>query len=201
MRGDDVSSGCILPLAQSLITGVIVGFLAYSAGLWAGWLNTQYMALTAGIAGAATIWLTSLRRWQRAAFPELLLPTLPANDDPEPEYYEPVGVRVEMASEDSRQLKFIDLPASIDQLVTLAQGLLTGGATLSESQWTGSGGIFTRAEFAALRSEMIRRGLATWNSPGTPARGVSLTPPGRAAMRHFASMAGASPTLSRRGMH
>lgn len=44
---------------------------------------------------------------------------------------------------------------------------------------------FTRAEFRALVGEMLRRNLAAWNNPKTPARGVTLTPQGRAGQENL----------------
>lgn len=196
MMHDNLSSGCLLPLAQSIVTGILAGLLAYCAGAWWGAANLAYLALTVGAGAGVAVWLAGLRRWQLAAYPEPFYPAEPARADEEPA--EPQHVKLELTQDQGRQVQLIDLPASVDQLTALAKGLLTG-ATLAESQWTGAGGLFTRAQFAALRSALIRRGLAAWNSPGTPARGVMLTAPGRAAMRHFASMAGAEPgTLQRR---
>jgi hypothetical protein len=46
---------------------------------------------------------------------------------------------------------------------------------------------------------LINRGLAAWNSDRDPARGCSLTRPGKAVMRHFAqSVEYHSPTLKKR---
>jgi hypothetical protein len=79
----------------------------------------------------------------------------------------------------------IDLPATAEQLEALARGLLAG-ASLSEAQWTGGNGVFTRSQFSQLRAELIKRGLAAWNNSHTTARGAALTPAGRAIMRTFA---------------
>lgn len=183
---DDVSSGCLLPLAQAVVSGLLAGALAYSAGRWFSLEHAHFMALTVGIGAGVLVWAGGLRRWQRAAYPEQAYPPVQTRAE-EHQPTEPARVRLELSREDGRQMQLIDLPASLDQLTTLARGLLTG-ATLAESQWTGGGGLFTRAQFSALRAELIRRGLAAWNSPGTPARGAGLTRAGQAAMRHFASM-------------
>jgi len=190
MNEAELGSGCILPLAQSAVTGAGVALLATGAGLWWGDPSkVGYMAMTFGAGAGCAAWLSGLIHWRR-----LSVPGLPDFEPAAPEpvqVLEPARVRVELSRDEGRHVQLIDLPATLDQLATLAGGLLSG-ATLSESQWTGAGAIFTRSQFAELRAALIGRGLAAWNNPSTPARGVALTRPGLAAMRHFASMAAAS---------
>ena len=142
------------------------------------------VGLSTGALAAALYWLASLVTWRRVE----LLACEPWNPAPEPApVWEPAPpVRIEVL--EGRATRFVDLPASEAQLIDLAAGLLEG-QTLSEAAWTGGGRPFTRAEFSTLRAELMRRGLATWNNPKTPARGAALTAPGRAVMRHYASMA------------
>jgi len=192
MNETDLGSGCILPLAQSAVTGAGVALLATGAGLW--WnepARVGYMALTFGAGAGCAAWLSGLIHWRRLSAPMPWPDFEPAGEPVQ--VIDPPRVRVELAKEGGRQLGLIDLPATVEQLAALGSGLLSG-ATLSEAQWTGAGALFTRAQFAELRSALIGRGLAAWNNPSTPARGVTLTRPGLAAMRHFASMV-ASPTL------
>ncbi len=189
-KSSDVETGCLLPLAQSVVTGVLVGVLAGTFALYAGVEQPALVGLALGALAGAGWWLSSITAWRRSAYPP------PANQqgmtplrpDPLP------PIRVEVARENGMDL--VDLPATPEQLISLAQSVLSGGS-LSEASWTGSGAPFTRAEFAALRNELIRRGLATWNNPHTPARGFALTAPGRAVMRRFASL---SPTPTPRGV-
>lgn len=188
MNESEIGVGCFLPAAQAVITGIFAGLLARALAQWgnldAG--QTWTLALAAGAGAALLVWLTGLMAWRRAAFQVDELPGFEPDTDLQTGAIEPV--RVEIARENG--LDLIDLPASREQITALAQGLLEPGATLAESRWTGSTGVFTRAEFASLRAELIRRGLAVWNSPRTPARGATLTAPGRAVMRRFASMTG-----------
>jgi len=176
---ENVGAGCMLPLLQSIAGGVFSGLVMLACALWAGWPVPGVLALVVGAIGAAAWWWTSVTMWRRAAYQ---VDALQPEPRPEPR---PEPIRVELT--DGKDWQFIDLPASVDQLTTLARGVLQG-QTLSESAWTGGGQPFTRAEFASLRGELIRRGLASWNNPKTPARGVSLTRGGLAAMRTFASL-------------
>ena len=189
MKTNDVETGCLLPLAQSVVTGVLVGGLFAAIAQYAGWQQPALVGLALGALAGAGWWLSSITAWRRSTYPQ------PANEQMQPLRPEPPpSIRVEVARENG--LDLIDLPVREDQIITLAQGVLSGGS-LSEASWTGTGAPFTRAEFAALRNELIRRGLATWNNPHTPARGFALTAPGRAVMRRFAAM---SPTPTPRGV-
>ena len=177
---ENLGAGCMLPLLQSIAGGAVTALLAFALAYGAEWRLPWLFALASG-AGAAFVWYWStVVLWRRSAYPqpETTLPDRPRQT--------PI-VRVEVTKDDGRTLEFIDLPANPDQLISLARGVLEG-QTLSESAWTGAGQPFTRAEFSSLRGELIRRGLACWNNPQTPARGVSLTRGGMAAMRTFACM-------------
>jgi hypothetical protein len=182
----NVVAGAILPLLQSLITAFLVGLAAGNLAALASLPAAGRVGLAAGALAAALYWLASLVTWRRVE----LLACEPWNPAPAPEpepVWEPAPpVRIEVL--EGRATHLIDLPASEDQLIDLATGLLSG-QSLSEAAWTGGGRPFTRAEFANLRAELMRRGLAAWNNPKTPARGAALTAPGRAVMRHYAAMA------------
>jgi len=97
----------------------------------------------------------------------------------------PETVRIEMIESGGKDVQFIDLP-SADKLPALASGLLEG-RQFSQSVWTGNGQLFTRGEFEALRSELIRRGLASWKNPDAPAQGIVLTAAGRAVFKRIAT--------------
>lgn len=197
---DDLNGGCILPLAQAGVSGFLAALIVGMGAALAGHAAPFSLAALAGGLAAGAVWLSGLSAWRRLAY---AIEEFTGDDDggATGEPFAPAVVRVELTEEKGR-MKFIDLPASVEQLGALAGGLLSG-ATFAESTWTGTGQPFTRAEFASLRAELIKRGLAAWASPGTPARGVGLTAAGRAVMRQFASMSeagprGVSPTPPRR---
>ena len=109
----------------------------------------------------------------------------------------PKNIRLEMSINDGNTLRYADLPASSDQLRTLAKGVLEG-STLSEAAWTP--GLFTRGEFSQLKAALIRRGLAV-NRSRDPARGIQLTRPGEAAFQWLAGLGDpptTTPSLTRR---
>lgn len=191
---DDIERGCLLPIVQSGVTFALLLALAYGLGRWQGWLDSGWLALTLGAAGALLVWASGVLTWRRHVYGAKEPVYYPAPQATEPAQ----PVRVELSQDDGRKLNLIDLPASREQLEGLARGLLSG-ASLSEAQWSGGNGLFSRSEFSQLRAELIKRGLARWNNPNTPARGAALTPSGRAIMQKFAMMTHGYPPALHRG--
>jgi len=178
----DFDGGCALPLLQSLVTGILSSGIVCAIAALTDYPRWQLAGLLGGTAAACLQWILSLAIWRNAQLSDAR-PFYPAQAEEEAE--QPAPLRVEVT--EGRSTKLIDLPASQEQIIPLAVGLLSG-QSLSEAAWTGSGAPFTRSEFSRLRGELIRRGLAAWNNPKTPARGATLTAPGRAVMRRYASM-------------
>jgi len=189
----------VYPLLQSTITGISLGL---SVGALA-WVAGHDRPAALGLLSASIIqsgtWLLSLSRWHKWVYRLEDLTGWDLNQDgrigredpPEP-------VRVEVIQDNGRRVDFIDLPASQDQLVSLASGLITG-IPLSENNWTGSGAPFSKREFHSIRDLLIRRGLARWINPRARAQGLELTGSGRSVMRRFASLAAApTPTIQNR---
>lgn len=172
----------ITPLLQAIITGTLAG-LATAALL----SLAEYPK--AGGAGAAVGMIAALLAWfayrgQAARTFEALagIVTQPP-PQPEPAPME-ATVRIDLLQADDKAGAFIDLPATPEQLRILADGL-AAGRQFSQGTWTGSGAPFARSEFEGLRAELLRRNLARWNREGAPAQGVTLTPAGKAVLRHF----------------
>jgi hypothetical protein len=159
-RSNPVVRGFVLPLLQSAIPGAAVGFLG---------------GVVAGIVVGLLTWLYLLGRWLAAEYGGAVVF--------EPDQTLPVDVvRVELRSDQGRAGQWINLPANLDQLRTLAGGLLAG-VSFSESAWCGWGKPFTKDELHELRDELVLRGLVRWRNPLYPAQGLELTGPGRAVMR------------------
>lgn len=187
------STAVIIPSTQALISGTIAGATALAAANLAGADAWPWAGLAAATT-AGIMWFTNLRAWRAAVYGVELAMGADLDGDGivgEPEIPEPATVRLELT--DGPNTTIAQLPASPEQLRRLAAGVLAGG-TLAEATWTGHGRPFSRGQFGQLRAELINRGLANWNSPGTPARGISLTRGGLAAMRQFATMQPGSPT-------
>lgn len=177
--------GCIMPLAQSLISAVFVATLAGAVALYAEWNRPGHVALLGGALAGAWWWLSSLAWWRRLAFPELQVQPVDDNQAVDPIDTPPVVVQ--LTSEDGRHVQLGYLEGVNNyQLAALAEGLLTG-QTFSESTWTGAGRPFSKAQFHHVRREFMKRQWCAWRNPGAPAQGIQLTAAGRAVMRSFAS--------------
>ena len=182
------NSSVLVPIAQATVTGALVALVGEGVGLMLDYHSPPALALTVGAGVALLVWRDHLAIWRGYLY------SLAEGDGFEVIEPEPARVRVEIPSNEGRTLQLADLPANLDQLIALGAGLVEG-ASMTEARWIGRGRPFTRGEFIALRDELIRRGFARWNSPGTPARGVLPTKKGLAIMRHFASMTVSPPTL------
>ncbi len=188
--GSGITAPVTIPLLQSVITGILAGI---AAGVLVGVLRVGFSAWAAGFSTWALVtlgaWLSFRGRWQvvieRALGVDLNHdgvigePELP----PQPE---PQSLRVELLQEGGRRGDWIDLPFP-DKLPALAAGLLEG-RQFTQTVWTGGGRLYSRAEFEAVRGEMLRRGLARWKNPQAPAQGAELTPAGRAVLRKLAGL-------------
>lgn len=170
-----VESGCLLPLFQSIITGILVGLIVAGLALWAKLPSAGWIALIVGAAGAFWWWARSIHLWRLSIY-----------GDVEPVYSAPAEastVRVEF--HDERQILFAELPATPAQLRDLSTGLLAGVA-FSEAAWIGSGRPFTRSQFQGIRSEFIARGWLRQRNPDYPNQGCEVSPSGKAVLRQLA---------------
>jgi len=92
------------------------------------------------------------------------------------------SLSVEVIEPESRRLRYLDLPGDVGQLQALASGLLAG-RTFAEAEWTGSGRLYSKAEFRQLRGQLLERGILTWRNSRAPSQGVELTAVGKAVFR------------------
>ncbi len=183
------TAGAWLPLAQATITGAILGLAVLVIGLMMRTRHPENIALVVGLLTWAATWLLLQRHWYSLTDLEKLTGIdLDGNGtvgrtrtEPPPE----VRVRISEVKDDGHfQQNVISLPASLDQLQTLAAGLLAGDP-FSERTWTGSGRPFSVNEFRALRTELLKRGLLAVASPKDARQGYVLTAVGRQGMRCF----------------
>ena len=186
-RNADLQGDVLVPLLQSLLTGLAAGVVVAAGWMLAiGGTNAVVIgAMAAALAwGIAWVWLIRDHHnllWEIERISGVDL-------DRDGEIGEP-WLRIEVAGEGNR-LAYLDLPAEPEQLIALARGILNG-VPLAESSWCGRGRPFSKAQFRVLRDELIARGLATWVNPRSRAQGVELTAAGRALMRRIVNMGGA----------
>ena len=178
------TAAVFIPLLQACIIGMLSMLItAAVCKLFENASTSMWMLLAASIT-ASLSWLSSVRWWRE----RLIDAPAPALHQAPPLYKEPEpqSVKITLVESDGRAGSYLELPAPPSKLQALASGLMSG-KSFTEAAWTGSGGIFTRAEFVKLRDEMLRRGLLELNSPSTAARGYSLTRGGRACIRYLAT--------------
>ena len=185
-------SAVIIPGVQTLISGFLSG-LTFGVIWWALTLPQPWKAgWIFGLLISVTFWAINLRAWTMRL--EKLL-NVDLNFDgykgppPPPAPIPRVKIELGQIHEGSRQLDIIDLPATPDQLRTLAQGVLAG-RTFAEDVW--APGLFSKPAFSKLRDEMVSRGLARWKNPNAHAQGVEPTAAGKAILRKLAEI---PPTL------
>jgi len=166
-------------LALSLGSGLVV-FVGTALLCWALQMTVRIALATAGISVLA-VWILWVARIDSLFWStEKVRPAaLPAYQQTSP------VVQVEVHQPEKGRWAWLDLPGGPEQLEQLARGLASG-RTLSESEWSGRGRLYTRAEFRELRGELLERGLAVWRSPGAPTQGVELSAVGRQVMSRIA---------------
>jgi hypothetical protein len=179
-RPPTLESDVLVPLAQALATGVLLGGATGLVGTWLQAPDPWALALGVGCGATVLTWGALLRQvrdllWQ-------VRTALAPGPTTEPER---PTVRVELAHQGEKRLQYLNIPGDPDRLAHLARRVLAGDP-LSEARWTGKRGPFSKAEFQALRAELLRAHLVRWRNPGAPAQGVELTPVGRAVFRRLA---------------
>jgi hypothetical protein len=182
-----LQAGAWLPFLQASITGLIMGLCALGLGLlW----NTRHPGTTGlifGLIAWAAAWLLLQRHWYSLTTWKKItgqgepikatggkhVTTLYINEVKDNGHI--AGVQHRM-----------DLPATSEQLYTLADGLINQGRSFSHLEWTGGPGApFTDGQFRELRSEMLKRGLITPASLADHRRGFVLTVLGKHTLRGF----------------
>jgi hypothetical protein len=185
VRAATVSADVFVPVLQSattaLVGGVAAGLLSQSlagAGVGAG--------LTFGAS-----WLALLRAHRAGLWAVERVTGRDLDGDGrigrpgEPAQPSTVKIEIKEDRRNGQSLAWLDLPVDEKRLRQFAQRVTAGGA-LSESEWTGSGGPFSRDEFRGLRDALIERGLARWRNPQEPRQGWELTRKGKVVLEHVA---------------
>lgn len=177
-------AGVTIPILQAVISGILAFILAGLVSFIV-WHRLRLFTGVLGVLVASGVWFSYLKRWNYVAglvpYPE---------PDPLPlrevAREEPERVQIELLENNGNTGQYLSLPARYEQLVALSRGVLSG-AGLGVNSWCGDGRPFSRAEFEALRAELLRRGLLAWNNERARGQGVRLTPQGRAVLRYFST--------------
>jgi hypothetical protein len=176
-----IERGCIVPLSQSLATLVIGGVMGYMFAQWMQFKDPITFGIGVGCVLALYWWIGSLWIWRDDTYPKPIDEVAPMQETTQ----QLQVVRIVLTKEDGNIL-FVDLPASHEEIKTLAEGLLNG-ISFSEESWSGPGSPchWTRKQFRQIRDIWIHNGWAYWVSTRANQQGVAVTSPGRAVCREI----------------
>lgn len=167
-----------VPLAQSLVTGLFLGSAA-----WA--VVDVATGLAFGLGCAALCWLILTDQHRRLLWN---IETWTGADlDGDGETGKPQTTRIEISETDGKRRRLINLDTNIplEKQIKFAKGVQRG-KPLSEREWTGTGRLFTDAEFEELRDALMARGYAKWRNPRHRKQGWILTGRGEKVMQRLA---------------
>jgi hypothetical protein len=183
------SVGVSLPLAQATVTAgmVMLGTLAVLYLFDA--IDLFKLPIFLGIFTWIATWLYLQRRWLKLTSLEQIL-QVDINGDgrigEKPKPAETV-IRLDESKENGHYQSFTyRLKISESDLIMLADGLINRNRPLSRREWTPKAKGFSDDEYRDLQSDLLKFGLAEQQGAG-----FGLTRPGRAMMKHYASL---SPT-------
>jgi len=196
-----LQAGAWLPFLQASITGVIIGLCVAGLAYALRARHPLTPGLVAGLLAWAATWLWLQRHWYTLTLEAIVNRDLDGDgvigvrqEPPEPPE---VRVRVSMVKENGHyQESIYHLPATLEQMRALAEGLLVSGVPFTERRWTGPGKPFSTGEFRALRAELIKRGLIMPASEKDARQGFVLTQVGEQVLRGFLLEEPPSPTTS-----
>ena len=178
-----LQSDVIVPACQATITGGVTGILAGAVAAMTG--ARQAAAIGAAVGGLvlAGVWLLLLSdRRQLLWTTERVLHTDLDHDgaigEPEP----PPLTRLELVDRDRRQVRYVDLPLSDQQLEALARAVLRPGATFSRRSLPD--GLLSPEVYSDLVARLLAAGLLVQRGRGLEA-GVELTAAGRSWLRRY----------------
>lgn len=186
-----VQAGAWLPLLQSTITGGLGGILMWIVAIQFRWRDAWFHGIVFWFVVETVTWLYLQRHWILMTFERIS--QIDVNQDgrigAEPRAQDQaipeIRVRIEHIKQDGHyQQDVINLPATWEQMHTLAEGI-TSGLPFTERNFTGSGCPFSVNQFRALRSEMLRRGLLSLGGAKDARQGFQVTDEGKAVLDGF----------------
>ncbi len=193
-----ILAAALIPLIQSLLTGLVVSIVSFAIALTSGKENPWLWLLWGFLLPVVGVWVFSIRRWFKLTdwLPYVEKVTnIDINRDgqigsPEPK-------RMTVTVRDVRDGMFLrmnhyELPASEEQVHAFALGV-GQGLSLAEANWIGPSNPFARDEYRAFRGELIRRRWVELASHKSTNQGFQMTRAGQAVMREIAKAN--SPTL------
>lgn len=171
----------VVPLAQSVITGLVVAVLAGLLATWAGAARPVLIGSAAGALVLAAVWGALLlvhtsTLWVIESVLHTDLDRNGAIGAPR----EPVTV--EVVDRHQNRICYVSVPLSDEQLEALARAVLAPGAVFSRRALPE--GLVSADQYGELVATLARAGLLTARGAG-PEAGFALTPAGRSWLRRY----------------
>ena len=183
-RPPSLESDVLVPLAQAVITGLLIGLVAFGL-MWPvmglKWAGSVFL----GIFGLVTVgvWATLVTGYYRmlSTVEEIVKEAPPAKEI----------ATVEIATIDNKRqgyksLNKFHLPENVD--VKSFDAFLTGitkGRPITLDLWTGKGGQFSRAEFNSILANLADANYIEFKNPQHPQQGRILTTAGHKAIVEY----------------
>lgn len=184
-------AGAFLPFFQSLMLGAVVAIATWLiAALVFDAIDPHKPAILFGVLAWAFMLFRLLRHWINLTtitdFIRDVADDGQLNDSIHDHEVQPEApiLRIQLIKNDGHISDEIKLPASREQMTTLAMGL-HNGMPFSEKMWTGSGKPFSSNQFRSLRDVMLKRGLAEYVNEDDPRQGICLTDAGQTVLDSF----------------
>ena len=176
-----IRGAVVVPFLQALATGLLAGMVVLLLCVIGRNDQAGTIALLAGLIVAFLSWFSFRSRWQ-SVYEAMVHVDLSPDDITQESEPDPERIRIDVVNLDETQSDFLDLPATKEQLIDLAEGLQRG-TPFTVGAWSGSRRPFSRSQFEALRGELLARGYIRWQNGRHHAQGIELTAKGRAVMR------------------
>jgi hypothetical protein len=182
------------PLAQSLISGVVVFVLVFVICVWVNAEDTLMKSLTAGVCMVAAVWFGRLWQWMRLTerieeYTGIDLPGgLPADEIPPVRRTLKVEIqhRAPAGNVTSGQ-NIYDLDEGVMLRIAAA---LHEGASFSAGDMVEKRKAITRGEYDTIAPQLIAAGLMEWKNADMPRLGMRPTATGLATFEALLSPRG-----------
>ena len=89
---------------------------------------------------------------------------------------------------------YSSLPVEFGSLRSFCVGVHKHQRPITESEWTGASGLFSKSQFVQLRSALINRGVLRWKNPDYKQQGIEITKPGRSFFKDVSEFMVLEPT-------
>lgn len=183
-RPPNLEADVLVPLAQALITGAMLGLVAF--GLMWPVIGFRWAAsVFAVIFGLVTVgvWTTLVTGYYRmlSTVEEIVKEAPPAKEI----------ATVEIATVDNKRrgytsLKRFHLPENVDvKSFNVFLAGITKGRPITLDLWTGKGGQFSRTEFNSILANLAEANYIQFKNPQHPQQGRMLTTGGRKAIVEY----------------